>query len=149
MFHRTVRRLSEGAQGAFKLRRSKRIQLIGAFASGALLSGALMASAMHAPAAAVAATRKADPRAGLSASSRLDLLRNEAGSGDEFSNRELSIALMERYDSTGDSDDLYEAMVWFDRRWAMSGNTELVARVVERYCGQRVVRWHWLCIGGE
>jgi len=148
MFHRTVRRLSAGAQGAFKLRRSKRMQLIGAFASGALLSGALMASAMHGPAGAIAATRKA-PRVSLPASSRLDLLRNEAGSGDEFSNRELSIALMERYDATGDSDDLYEAMVWFDRRWAMSGNTELVARVVERYCGQRVVRWHWLCIEGE
>ena len=148
MFHRTVRRLSAGAQGAFKLPRSKRIQLIGAFASGALLSGALMASAMHAPAAAVASTRKA-PRIDLLAPSRLDRLRKEAGSGDDFSNRELSISLLDRYDSAGDADDLYEAMVWFDRRWAMSGNTELAARVVERYCGQRVVRWHWLCIGGE
>ena len=69
MFHRTVRRLSAGAQGAFKLRRSKRIQLIGAFASGAVLSGALMASAMHGPAAAVAATRKAP---------RINLLANES-----------------------------------------------------------------------
>lgn len=148
MFHRTVRRLCAGAHGVLKLRHSKRIQLIGAFASGAFLSGALMASAIHSPIAAIAATRKA-PRVHLAASSRLDLLRNEAGSGDEFANRELSVALMDRYDSTGDSDNLYEAMVWFDRRWETSGNTELVARVVERYCGQRVVRWHRLCIEGE
>ncbi|SDH81265.1 hypothetical protein [Variovorax sp. OV700] len=136
MFHRTVRHVS------------KRIQLIGAFASGALLSGALMASTMHSPAAAVAAPRKA-PRVNLPAPSRFDLLRNEAGSGDELSNRELSVALLDRHDSTGDSDDLYEAVVWIDRRREASDNTDLVARVVGRYCGQRVVRWHWLCIGGE
>ncbi|WP_260590496.1 hypothetical protein [Variovorax sp. DXTD-1] len=83
------------------------------------------------------------------AQSRLDLLRNQAASGDEFSNWALSNALLDKFDSTGDSDDLYEAMLWVDRRADMYANQELAARVVGRYCGHRVVRWHWFCVLGE
>jgi hypothetical protein len=153
MFHRTVRCLS-AAQGALMLRLSKRTQLIGSFATGALLSGALLAFAMNSP--AVSATTPSKPARAATAvpfvagaQSRLDLLRNEAASGDEFSNRALSDALLDKFDSTGDSDDLYEAMVWLDRRGDMYEEQVLVARVVERYCEHRVVRWHRLCVLGE
>lgn len=131
-----------------------RIQLIGAFAAGATVSGALVASAMNSPPLNDAATPRparvaaAAPPA-LAGQSRLDLLRNEAASGDGFSNRELATALMDSYDQTGDPDTLYEAMVWVDRRWNVSGNAELAPRVVANYCGQSVVRWHWLCLLGE
>jgi hypothetical protein len=85
----------------------------------------------------------------LTGLSRLDLLRNEAASGDELSNRDLSNALLDRYDLRGDPDDLYEAMDRVDRRLDVSGNADLSARIVAYYCGHRVVRWHWFCLPGE
>jgi hypothetical protein len=153
MFDRTVRCLS-AAQGAFMLRLSKRTQLIGSFATGAVVSGALLTFAMNSPAVSVTAPSKPARAAAavpfiVAAQSKLDLLRNEAASGDEFSNRALSNALLDEFDLTGDSDVLYEAMVWVDRRWDVYGNQELAARVVDRYCGHRVVRWHWFCVLGE
>jgi hypothetical protein len=129
-------------------------QVIGGFAAGAIVSGALVASAMNRPPPNDAAALK-PARAAAAASSipmgqsRLDLLRNEAASGDAHSNRELATALMDSYDLSGDPEELYEAMVWVDRRWDTSGNAELSQRVVANYCGQRVVRWHWLCLLGE
>ncbi|WP_223262238.1 hypothetical protein [Variovorax beijingensis] len=153
MFDRTVRCLS--AAGAAIMRRlSKRTQLIASFATGAVVSGVLLTFAMNSPAAGVTPPGKparaaaAEPFIAV-AQSRLDLLRNQAASGDEFSNWALSNALLDKFDLTGDSDDLYEAMVWVDRRSDMYGNQELAARVIDRYCGHRVVRWHWFCILGE
>lgn len=154
MLDRTVRSLCAAAQGAFTLRHSILVQLVASFLGGALVSGAVLAFAMNTPPANGAAARKparsatAAPPA-LAGPSALDLLRNAAASGDEFSNWELSNALMDRYDVTADPEELYEAMVWVDRRWGMSGKTELAARVTAHYCGQRVVRWHWLCNLGE
>ncbi|KLN56164.1 hypothetical protein [Variovorax paradoxus] len=153
MFDRTVRRLS-AAQSALMLRLSKRTQLIGSFATGAVVAGALLTFAMNSPAVSVTAPSKPARAAAAvpliaAAQSRLDLLRNEAASGDEFSNRALSKALLDEFDLTGDSDDLYEAMLWVDRRWDLHGNQELAARIVDRYCGHRVVRWHLFCVLGE
>lgn len=153
MFDRTVRRLS-AAKGAIMLRLSKRSQLIGSFATGAVVSGALLTFAMNSPAVGVTPPTEPAPAAAAApfsaaAQSRLDLLRNQAASGDEFSNWALSNALLDKFDSTGDSDDLYEAMLWVDRRADMYANQELAARVVDRYCGHRVVRWHWFCVLGE
>jgi hypothetical protein len=132
----------------------KRTQLIGAFATGTFFSGVLLAFAVNSSTLNAAAPREPARSAAavpitIAAQSRLDLLRNEAASGDEFSNRALSVALMDKFDLTGDSDDLYEAMVWVDRRWDASGNPELAERVFARYCEHRVVRWHWLCVLGE
>ena len=136
------------------LRLSRRTQLIGSFAAGALVSGVVLAFAMNSP--AVSATAPSKPaRAAtavpfvVAAQSQLDLLRNAAASGDEFSNWTLSNALLDKFDSTGDSDDLYEAMVWVDRQWDMDGKHEVAARVVDRYCGHRVVRWHRFCAQGK
>lgn len=152
MFDRTVRCLS--ALGAFMLRLSKRTQLIGGFATGALFSGALLTFAVNTPTVNVTAPRKPARSAAavpiiVAAQSKLDVLRNEAASGDEFSNRALSTALMDKFDLTGDSDDLYEAMVWVDRRWDAFGNSELAERVFAQYCEHRVVRWHSFCVLGE
>jgi hypothetical protein len=153
MLDRTVRCLS-AAQGAFMLRLSRRTQLIGSFAAGALVSGVVLAFAMNSP--AVSATAPSKPaRAAtavpfvVAAQSQLDLLRNAAASGDEFSNWTLSNALLDKFDSTGDSDDLYEAMIWADRRWDIDGKHDLASRIVDRYCGHRVVRWHRFCVQGE
>lgn len=91
--------------------------------------------------------RPADPQAHGKA--RLDLLRDEATLGDEWANGELVRALLDRYDQRGNSDDLYEAMIWIDTQWEHSGTAEQAGRVVAKYCDQRIVRWHWLCAPGE
>ncbi|MDM0028888.1 hypothetical protein [Variovorax saccharolyticus] len=83
------------------------------------------------------------------APSHFDALRNQAATGDELSNVELSNALMDRYDLAGDSNDLYEALQWVERRWDPSDPTDQVNRIVAKYCSHRVVQWHWLCVMGE
>ena len=131
-----------------------RTQLAGAFASGALMSVAILvlssggvwatSKASHLQTHAVAPLQ-----ARTSSSSLLDRLRGEAAAGDLLSLRELSNALLDRYDAAGDPQDLFEAMVWVDRQWELSGGTDAAPRIVARYCDQRVMRWHWLCISGE
>jgi len=142
MFDRTVRYL----YGAAK-RVSLRYYAV-------LIACVLLALVWNSPAVHVEAAMKHAPTKGAVApldpdSPRFDTLRNEAASGDERSNRELTTALLDRYDQTGNSDDLYEAMIWVDKRWDNSGKAELAARVTAQYCGQRVVRWHWLCAFNE
>lgn len=100
----------------------------------------------HAPLPVQASVRPAPthgPRSGL------DHLRDEATLGNELANRDLVKTLLDRYDQRGDSDDLYEAMMWIDKQWELTGNAEMAGRVVASYCDQRVVRWHWLCSNGE
>lgn len=81
--------------------------------------------------------------------SMLELLRTQASSGDTLSNLKLIEVLLDRFDATGDPGALYEAMIWIDRRWLMSGYAEAGPRVQARYCGQPVVRWHLMCHTGE
>jgi hypothetical protein len=127
---------------------------MGAFASGALVSVAILVLTSGVVGAASKAWQRqehagAPVQVRLPSSSRLDLLRREAAGGDLLSLRELSNALFDRYDSAGDPQDLFEGMVWVDRQWELSGSADTAPRIVARYCDQRVVRWHWLCISGE
>ena len=119
----------------------------------ALLASVLLAFAWRGPTGHPEAAMRHPLTDGGAASasmdSRFDSLRNEAASGDERSNLELSNALMDRYDLAGDSNDLYEALEWVDRRWDVSDHTELVSRIVAQYCSHRVVKWHRLCVLGE
>jgi hypothetical protein len=118
-----------------------------------LLACVLLALAWRGPTGHVEAAMKHPlPKAGaasVAAESRFVSLRREAASGDERANLELSSALMDRFDVTGDSDDLYEALEWTDRRWDVSDHAEQVGRIVAQYCGHRVVQWHRLCVLGE
>lgn len=92
----------------------------------------------------------APARFGPGAGADLDRLRTDADSGDELSNDILSNALLDRYDALGDTDDLYEALVWIDRRLNTFGTGPVIARVMAKhYCSQRVVRWHSFCLLGE
>ncbi|MDM0064988.1 hypothetical protein [Variovorax sp. J31P207] len=119
----------------------------------ALLACVLLALAWRGPTGHVeAAMQHPVPKGGAASvapDSRLDSLRKEAASGDERANFQLSSALMDRFDLAGDSDDLYEALEWVDRRWDASDHVELVGRIVAHYCGHRVVQWHRLCVLGE
>lgn len=55
---------------------------------------------------------------------------------------------LDRYDLTGDSDELYEAMNWVERGWDRFGDADLVG-VLTQYFGRRAVRWHLLSTLGE
>lgn len=118
-----------------------------------LLAGILLAFTWNSPVGHVpAATKHAAGKEAAAAwpdGPSFAALRREAASGDEISNRPLTVSLLDAYDATGDSDALYEALEWMDRRWDVSDQTELVGRVVANYCGQRVVQWHRLCVLGE
>ncbi|MDM0021920.1 hypothetical protein [Variovorax saccharolyticus] len=147
-------RLGEPAQNALGLWKvSPRTQRAGFFVAGTLM-GAMLVLAMQAPPAQRAGPQRSEqtsrpPSLAPAGPRELDLLRDEAGSGNELSNWTLANALLDRYDTSADPSELYEAIVWLDRQWDRNGRAELAARVTARYCGQRVVRWHWLCVPGE
>jgi hypothetical protein len=150
-----VRRL-DGARALVlsMMQRTRGTERVGSFTSGALLANALLVFAAKVPFANIEMPWKpvqpgvVVPRAPAGPST-LDRLRDEAAIGDDLANRQLSIALLDRYDLTGDPDDFYEAVLWIDRRWSASGNGELVARIAAHHCQQRVVRWHWFCLPRE
>jgi hypothetical protein len=141
MFNRTVHYLYEGAKRA-----SVRFYVT-------LIVLVLLALIWKSPAGHVEAAIHPQPAAATGSvppePSTFNSLRNAAASGDDFANRELTAALLDRYDVSGNSDDLYEAVVWIDRRWDDPAKSELAARITAQYCGQRVIRWHWLCASNE
>jgi hypothetical protein len=117
-------------------------------AVGGLILGShayVTASTSRAPVIRAAATTQVV----LEEKARLDAMRGEAATGSLFSTQLLGAALMDRYEKSGDADDLYEAMVWADRGWEHFGDTVLIERLAGNYCRQRVIRWHWFCNVGE
>jgi hypothetical protein len=91
------------------------------------------------------------PPARILPPSQLDLLRADATIGDLESGRLLITQLLDQYERAGDTDDLYEAVQWMDREWRAGyyQQSGLATRVFERHCGNKVLRWHWLCDRGE
>lgn len=81
----------------------------------------------------------------------LDSLRDAASLGDAFAESRLVTQLLDSYDRSRDSEDLLEAVQWMDRDWDSGAYQQsgLATRVFERYCGHRVLKWHWLCNAGE
>jgi hypothetical protein len=89
--------------------------------------------------------------AGMREPSQLDLLRDSATLGDPIAGIALVSQLLDSFERTGRSDDLYEAVQWMDRGWADGyyQSSSLPTRVFERYCDYGALRWHWLCDLGE
>jgi hypothetical protein len=81
----------------------------------------------------------------------LDSWRNEAVLGGSWASAHLVSALLDNYERSHDSDDLFEAMQWMERGWpsGLYQNSGIATRVFERHCGHKVLRWHWLCDQGE
>lgn len=81
----------------------------------------------------------------------LDNLRLRAASRDWDANRRLTRMLLDRYEQSNDSEDLFEAMLWLEMDWDSPTleHTLLQLRIFNRYCTHRVLRWHWLCNPGE
>lgn len=151
--HPAIRYLDPLALRAGLGRHARGLQLLVALIVGvafgaplgfALNTASSNAAASHRPASSSVALRSFDAEASV-----LEALRSRASSGDTLSNLALIDVLLDRFDATGDSGSLYEAMIWIDRRWLMSGDAEAAPRVQARYCGQPVVRWHLLCHPGE
>lgn len=122
----------------------------------AVLALAVAAFATSAPPVSPGAT--APVQAGRTAPARpalppseLDFLRVNATIGDLESGQVLVVQLLDQYDRAGDVNDLFEAVQWIDRHWPAGSfqQSGLATRVFERYCGHKVLRWHWLCDTGE
>jgi hypothetical protein len=92
-----------------------------------------------------------DALAAHSGQAALDGLRARASGGDWDANRSLTRQLLDRFERTKDSEDLFEAMLWLEMDWDSPTleHTQLQLRVFNRYCKHRVLRWHWLCSAGE
>ena len=82
-------------------------------------------------------------------SSTLDALRQGSLLGDDAAAGDLAALLLDRFDLDGDSDDLFEAVVWIDRNLYAAANVALAKRVSSRYCDHRAMQWHAMCQPGE
>lgn len=83
--------------------------------------------------------------------SELDSWRDEAVLGGSWAGVQLVTALLDNYERSNDSDNLFEALQWMERSW-VAGHFQdagIATRVFERHCDHKVVRWHWLCDQGE
>ena len=83
--------------------------------------------------------------------SELDSWRDEALLGGSWAGVQLVTALLDNYERSNDSDNLFEALQWMERSW-VTGHFQdagIGTRVFERHCDHKVVRWHWLCDQGE
>jgi hypothetical protein len=83
--------------------------------------------------------------------SELDILRDGATLGDRTAGPLLVTQLLDNYERTRDTDNLFEALHWIDRGWSAGvyQDSGLASRVFERHCDHKVLRWHWLCSAGE
>lgn len=119
----------------------------------AISGGALGASAgaFSAAPAGASATAFAVAHASARGAIALDVLREDTIMGEPRAGLALVGALLDRYESGGNNDDLYEAVQWMDRGWAHGHYQQsgLATRVFERHCTQGAMRWHWLCEMGE
>ena len=83
--------------------------------------------------------------------SELDSWRDEALLGGSWAGVQLVTALLDNYERSNDSDNLFEALQWMERSWHTDQyqDSGIATRVFERHCDHKVVRWHWLCDRGE
>ena len=80
----------------------------------------------------------------------LDPLRVDALAGNIDASAVLAQRLMQRFEQTGEQEDLYEAFQWIARDWDEVAflRSDVIQRAVA-YCDGPVLRWHWLCVEGE
>lgn len=124
---------------------------LGGLACGAALAACLVLAGkspwVGAPVAAAPVQRTAPPPR----AETFDHLRAQASLGDVEASGELVALLMARFEREGERDDLHEAMQWLARDWDQPAfvRSHLLDRLLERHCGDKVLRWHWLCSGGD
>jgi hypothetical protein len=81
----------------------------------------------------------------------LDPVRFEALLGNTEAGAELAARLLDRFESWGARDDLFEAVQWIDRDWDQEPflRRDVVQRLVLKHCDGPVLRWNWICVAGE
>lgn len=114
-------------------------------AAGALCaSGCVLASAQatSAPQLPYAGWKRDQPS--------LDALRDEAAF-DASARAVLARRLLDRFEAEGDKADLHEALRWIARDWDRQALLRVgpVNRAVLGHCERAVLRWYWICDGGE
>ncbi len=125
------------------------IPLLAAACAGAL-AAALWLPARWQPAPPKATAMTALPVAALPP---LDELRADASVGRPYAALDLISALLTRYETSGDQEALFEAMLVLDREWDQPQvlASDVIDRVVRKHCPtERLLRRFWLCDpGGE
>jgi hypothetical protein len=81
----------------------------------------------------------------------LDAIRMDAMQGNVDASAELAQRLIDRFEQTGNQENLYEAFQWIARDWDQREflRTDVIQRAVAHHCDGPVLRWHWLCVAGE
>lgn len=122
------------------------------FCSGASLAAGIvvLATAPRAVEEAPHVVATAHSRPPLS-SDAFEELRWHAALGNPDASGELATRLLDRFDAGSDKDDLYEAVQWIARDWDQPGYVRagIVDRMVGQHCDRPVLKWHWLCGGGD
>lgn len=77
----------------------------------------------------------------------IESLRLAAAVGNVDAEIVVATRLVDRLERGGAVDDLYEATIWIDRYHGDETFAEapLIARIQQRDCNQKVLRYHWLC----
>ncbi len=85
------------------------------------------------------------------ATESIESLRWAAAVGNVNAAIVVATRLVDRFERDGAVDDLYEATIWIDRYHGDEAFAEapLIARIQQRDCNQKVLRYHWLCEIGE
>jgi hypothetical protein len=136
-----------------RLSRLRALVAFAGFCSGVSLAAMVVvlatAQSEAAPDAGAAATLV--HRAPMPTPEALDELRAQAVLGSSLASGELASRLLDRFDAAGSKDDLYEAVQWIARDWDRRGyvQTAIIDRMVMQHCEHPVLKWHWLCGGGD
>jgi hypothetical protein len=95
--------------------------------------------------------RKTVAKVSLPRRETLDLLRIDAALGDADASGQLTRRLLDRYEQTGDGNDLNEAMQWILCDWdrPQQPRSSAMPCVTEEHCNGPALRRHWLCNEGE
>ncbi len=85
------------------------------------------------------------------ATESIDSLRLAAAVGNVNAAIMVATRLLDRFERGGAVDDLYEATIWIDRYHGNETLAEapLIAKIQQRDCNQKVLRYHWMCEIGE
>ena len=118
--------------------------------SSLALAAACMSAQADAAQTAAADSTEAWPEPELATES-IESLRLAAAVGNVDAAIVVATRLVDRFERGGAVDDLYEATIWIDRYHGDETFAEapLIARIQQRDCHQKVLRYHWLCEIGD
>jgi hypothetical protein len=114
---------------------------------GASAAALLAATPMPAAGQALDTELPERVRALAASNATLDELRASAAQGNAEASTALTSRLLDRYENTGNSGDLHEAMEWIARDWDETRfrRSDEANLVTSGHCVRKALKTHWLC----